>query len=106
MGLDTYAVNSIGGPLNDDQKQAFRRKHIRIRSLSVDNNGSNGYFRGKVYANLIKSTTGYSLYQEKIEPEDVEDMLHNLRLAIDDMIELEKFLEVCVEYELALFGDC
>lgn len=105
MGLDVYAVNSIGGPLNDEQKQAFRDAHIRLRSLVLDKDGSQGYFRGKLYATLVKATTGYSLYDPRIDPDEVEDMLHNIKLAIEDMIEIEKFLTVCVEQGLALCGD-
>lgn len=106
MGLDVYAVNSIGGPLNDEQKQAFQDAHIRLRSVCLDKAGGNGYFRGKLYASLVKATTGYSLYDPRIDPEEVVDMLHNIKLAIEDLIELEKFFTVCVEYELAVCGDC
>ena len=105
MGLDVYAVNSIGGPLNDEQKKAFQDAHIRLRSVCLDKTGSNGYFRGKLYASLVKAATGYSLYDPRIDPDEVEIMLHNIKLAIEDLIEVEKFLDVCVQHELALCGD-
>lgn len=106
MGLDVYAINVNGGPLNEEQQKAFRDAHIRLRSIMLDKNGSQGYFRGKLFASLVKATTGYSLYDPRIDPDEVEDMLHNLKLAIEDLIELEKFFTVCVEEGLGLAGDC
>ena len=106
MGLDVYAVNSIGGPLNEEQQKAFRDAHIRLRSIVLDKNGSNGHFRGKLFASLVNTATGYSLYDPRIEHEEVECLLYNLRLAIEDMIELEKFFTVCVKEGLGLHGDC
>lgn len=103
MGLDTYA-RGVNGTLPEDAASAFARSDIHLCGGMFSSNGDGGSFRGKVYANLIKATTGVDLYQETIESETVEEMNYNIGLAIRDLKELQKFFQVCVDYDLELKG--
>ena len=103
MGLDTYA-RDVNGKLPEDAAAAFARSGVRLCGGMLSSNGDGGSFRGKVYADLIQATTGVSLYQEEIDSETVEDMNHNISLAIEDLNELKKFFQVCVDYQLELKG--
>ena len=101
MGLDSFA-RDVNGKLPDDASAAFARSGIELVGGMFSSNGDGGSFRGKVYANLIEATTGVSLYQEEIDSDTVKDMRHNIRLAISDLEELEKFFDICASYDLEL----
>ena len=103
MGLDTYARDA-NGKLPDDAKAAFARSGINLVGGLLSSNGDGGSFRGKVYAKLIKDTTGVDLYQEQIDTETVRLMAHNVSLAIQDLKQIQKFLDICVMYDLELWG--
>jgi len=81
--------------------------------------GDGGSFRGRVYASLMLSITGESLYAEWLPPETVRAMYEALMAcypqdAVDelaypdhppaDVIELRKFFKVCSERGLGLLG--
>ena len=103
MGLDTYARDA-NGKLPDDAKAAFARSGINLVGGLLSSNGDRGSFRGKVYAKLIKDTTGVDLYQEQIDTETIEDMEHNIDLTIKDLREIQTFLDICIDYNLELWG--
>jgi hypothetical protein len=103
MGLDTYA-RDVNGKLPEDAAAEFARSGIQLCGGMLSSNGDGGSFRGKVYANLVKAATGVDLYQESIDSETVEEMNYNLSLALRDLRELQKFFQVCVDYDLELKG--
>ena len=106
MGLDTYARDA-NGKLPDDARSAFARSGVNLCGgmfSSRSGSGESGSFRGKVYAKLIKDTTGVDLYQEQIDTETVRLMAHNVSLAIQDLKQIQKFLDICVMYDLELWG--
>lgn len=106
MGLDTYARNSNdeNGALTDQQKQAFASAGINLCGGMFSGQGNDGSFRGKVYAHLIEQATGVSLYQDWIEPSTVEGMYEKLTDMKEDIDNLVKFLDVCVDCGLGLTG--
>jgi hypothetical protein len=103
MGLDTYA-RDVNGNLPEDAAAEFARSGIKLCGGMFSSNGEGGSFRGKVYSSLVEAATGVSLYQESIDSETVEDMNHNIKLALQDLKELQKFFQVCVDYDLELKG--
>ena len=42
-------------------------------------------FRGKVYAEFIETVTGYSLYEEVLDKEDISNIRHNLAQFKEDL---------------------
>jgi len=70
MGLDTFASRSPEDIiLSEGDLQAFTDAHISLCGGLFSGNG--GSFRGKVYASLVSSITGESLYAEWLPPETV-----------------------------------
>jgi hypothetical protein len=118
MGLDTFASRSPEDiVLSEEDIQAFKDAEISLCGGLFS--GDSGSFRGKVYASLILSLTGESLYEEWLPPETVHSM--NKALAAcdpedavaeiswpdhppEDVIELRKFFKVCSERGLGLIG--
>ncbi|MEA3327836.1 MAG: hypothetical protein U9R53_11120 [Chloroflexota bacterium] len=73
MGLDTFASRSPEDiVLSKEDIQAFTDAEISLCGGLFS--GYGGSFRGKVYASLILSITGESLYAEWIPPETVHAM--------------------------------
>ena len=118
MGLDTFASQSSEDIiLSDEDLQAFNDAAITLCGGLFS--GEGGSFRGKVYASLVSSITGESLYAEWLPPETVHDMYEALAAcdpqdAVDslgypdhppaDVNELRKFFKVCSERGLGLLG--
>lgn len=106
MGLDTYAVDPETGSLDEEQKRAFDRAHISLVGGMFSGDGSSGSFRGKVYSQIVFAATGVDLYTEEISAEKVYEMPADIKRAIDDLVELEKFFRVCKEQGLGLYNWC
>jgi len=118
MGLDTFASRSPEDiSLSEDDIQAFTDADIFLCGGIFS--GEGGSFRGKMYASLILSITGESLYAEWTPPETVREMYAALAAcdpqdAVDslgypdhppaDVNELRKFFKVCSERGLGLLG--
>ena len=70
MGLDSYCRNSVPITVEDDPRLA----NLKLCGGMMSGSGSDGSFRGKVYADMVKEITGVSLYQTTIPTEEVKDM--------------------------------
>lgn len=103
MGLDTFARDEHG-ELPEDAAAAFASAGINLCGGMFSSNGDGGSFRGKVYSDLVESATGISLYHEKIDSDTVSAMYDSIRIAVEGLIELEKFFKVCDEFGLELNG--
>ena len=118
MGLDVYAQRGPGQDLTKEDERAFEAAEIELCGGLLS--GAAGSFRGKVYAGLVHSITGESLYQEWIpaervkamheallgcEPQEFED-LHDERFAdVEEAVaQLREFFRVCAERGLGLVG--
>lgn len=127
MGLDCYACHSLqDGELTPQELNTFEQADIHLCGGLASGDGSDGSFRGKVYATHIEEITGVSLYQEFIPPEVVKQMYISLQdcqpsavidalnheginfnhLTANDILELRKFFKVCAECNLGLAGWC
>jgi hypothetical protein len=109
MGLDTYASASPEEiELSPADRQAFIDEDIHLGGVVF--RGSEGSFRGKIYARLIMDITEVDLYQEWIPPALVKEMYLTLQacdpvkaleqagegdLNPNEIIELRKFFKVC-----------
>jgi hypothetical protein len=118
MGLDTYASNTSEEiRLTPAEEQAFEEADISLCGGIFS--GTAGSFRGKMYGILIIEITGQSLYQDWIPPETVKEMYDALmdcdpeeakELVLGkykterDIIELRKFLKICVDHKLGLIN--
>jgi hypothetical protein len=121
MGLDVFAVRSPGVELNGEDEDAFQEAGIELCGGIYS--GADGSFRGKVYDTLILDLTGVSLYQAWIPPEMVRQMAEKLhrvdpqifekelaaiysweKYSADTIVNLCRFLDVCVERGLGLAG--
>jgi hypothetical protein len=119
MGLDTYAVYPKG-----HDKYVEGGSNLIPNELFPDLNlcggmfsGGGNSFRGKAYSSWVEFTTGYSLYEEEIDPESVTDLynklytntqlrvyekfnasgLNNYEMSEDEMYHLLKWFQVVVE---------
>jgi len=118
VGLDTFASHSSDEiELSDADIQAFSNADISLCGGIFSGGGNDGSFRGKVYAELILEITGESLYSEWIPPETVQEMCTSLmvcdpeeaadwgyRNTAQEVVELRKFFQVCVQRGLGLVG--
>ena len=120
MGLDTYAAHSPDDiELTEADLQAFKNANISLVSGIFSGDGSNGCFRGKVYAQAVRRITGVSLSQEWIPPETVVEMYQEINayelskwkkddadINPQDVVhsDLCKFIKVCSERGLGLVG--
>jgi hypothetical protein len=120
MGLDTYASRKADRvELTPEDEAAFTAADPQLCGGMYS--GGKASFRGKVYDVLILETTGSSLYQEWIPPEEVKAMFDRLGAytpaelaAISEQVdeqhtawecaELQKFFRVCAERGLGLIG--
>jgi hypothetical protein len=117
MGLDTYAMKAPGEELTEEDLAAFEAADIQLCE-GVPSGLAYG-FRGKVYDDLILEITGESLYQDWIPPERVKRMCEALMkcnpeeaargdyvysISESEIISLRKFLKVCAERNLGLWG--
>jgi hypothetical protein len=121
MGLDVYAVRFPDTGLSKEDELAFKEAGIDLCGGIYS--GGYGSFRGKVYDTLILDLTGVSLYQSWIPPETVQkiaEALHRVdpqifekelaanysweNFSADTIVNLCRFLDVCVERGLGLAG--
>ena len=121
MGLDVFAVRSPETGLSKEDERVFEEAGIDLCGGIYS--GDAGSFRGKVYDTLILDLTGVSLYQAWIPPEMVRQMaevLHRVdpqifekelaanysweKYSADTIVNLCRFLDVCVERGLGLAG--
>lgn len=117
MGLDTYAVRSPEGDLQEGDEQAFDKADLQLCGGLYS--GSGGSFRGKVYADVVKHVSGVSLYEGWIPPNTVRAMaeafdLCDLEAVENEMAgrvhatsalevhELRRFFRICADRGLGL----
>jgi uncharacterized protein CbrC (UPF0167 family) len=68
MGLDCYfKIKKYHTPVFDLPRE------LHLCSGMLSGNGSDGSFRGKVYASFMDQIAGLDLYQEEIEHEVIEN---------------------------------
>jgi len=77
MGLDTYAMKNV---LLDDE---LFKDTGELYGGMFSHSGNSPSFRGKVYADFINDKTGVSLYQEKIEDDDLIKIKQGIQVFID-----------------------
>ncbi len=119
MGLDTFASRSPDDiELTEEDFKAFEGANLALCGGIFSGDGSDGSFRGKVYASYILEITDESLYQEWIPPQTVCEMYHALAAyerskwqdeQKDDPTESEHsdlctFFKICCERGLGLIG--
>ena len=119
MGLDTFAAHTPDDiALTEEDLAAFREANISLCGGIFSGGGSDGSFRGKVYAEHILDITGESLYAEWISPEIVKAMYQalvdyeSMRAPDEEFFDtgekahadLVKFFKVCSERGLGLVG--
>jgi hypothetical protein len=117
MGLDNYAAHSPDDiELTEEDLQAFQDAGIELCGGIFSGDGSDGSFRGKVYASYVLEITGESLYAEWLPPETVSEMYQTMadyEIARAQQVEemdptniqhsdLCKFFKVCSERGLGL----
>ena len=77
MGLDTFAYTALKGP--DGTRNPIDAEEFRSDPAIIQNTVFDGHsFRGKIYAELVETATGQSLYQEEIPPVTVGTMAADL----------------------------
>jgi len=120
MGIDTFASRSPEDiVLTEEDLSAFRDANIQLCGGVFSGDGSDGSFRGKVYAMMIMDITEQSLVQEWIPPETVREMYSAFancdpqqvfdeygwtRGTPDELLDLRKFFKVCSDRGLGLIN--
>lgn len=120
MGLDTYAGAHF--PTEEDHQDFEARYGLSDEDEAAFEPVGGSYFRGKIFADLVKKVAGVWLYQEWIPPETVrfmadafEDCPHT---ALDELLQsqpafqdvtgdlayLSRFFRVCADRNLGLVG--
>ena len=82
MGLDNYLTKDDTTELSSEVLEDLRGLNLCGGMLS--GNGTNGSFRGKVYAEWVEQVTGVSLYDAEIPPETLRSMAKALLLSCKD----------------------
>jgi len=80
MGLDNYLTKDDTNELPSEVLEDLRGLNLCGGMLS--GNGTNGSFRGKVYAEEVEQITGVSLYDAEIPPETLRSMAKAMILAL------------------------
>ncbi len=75
MGLDNYWRDDDGNP-------GLIEKEFNLCGGMCSGNG-NSSFRGKVYYDYVKDTTGVSLYDDIIDNDRVMEMANDLKASLD-----------------------
>lgn len=126
MGLDSFASrNPDDIELTPEDETAFKAAGAELCGGMYS--GGEGSFRGKIYDELIRETTGSSLYQEWIDPQAVRkisstldtyspEQLSAISAKVDGAVDpslvhnanecanLQVFLRVCATQGLGLIG--
>jgi hypothetical protein len=89
LGLDTYACIRNGDKFKLMDEDLFVPNYLVGGIMSNMGNS----FRGKVYNDYITYVTGFSLYQETIDEEDVKTMANKLAIASERMFVIEPGFE-------------
>ena len=71
MGLDSYLFKEKAGDTEFTLSSS-------LWGGGFSEHGNDGSFRGKMYAPIILKATGYSLYAEKLTPEQVKELAQKL----------------------------
>jgi hypothetical protein len=98
--------------LSDEDREAFKRAHIRLCECNGDS-----VFRGKLYAGVVMRVTGVDLYEAWIPPAVVRSMAKKLEecdavmaaalenassIRPEDVHELARFFRLCGDRGLGL----
>ena len=80
MGLDNYLTKDDTNELPSEVLEDL--KGLNLCGGMLSGNGTNGSFRGKVYAEEVEQITGVSLYDAEIPPETLRSMAKAMILAL------------------------
>lgn len=89
MGLDSY-FRKLCAPGQTAEIPDFGDDIPMLCGGLMSGSGSDGSFRGKVYADTIKEITGVDIYQEVIHPNEVKEMADALCKQVASMTEEER----------------
>ncbi len=81
MGLDNYLTKDDTTELPLEVLKDL--EGVNLCGGMMSGNGTDGSFRGKVYAAEVEQITGVSLYEAKIPPETLRSMAKAMILALD-----------------------
>ena len=81
MGLDNYLTKDDTTELPSEVLEDLEGLNLCAGMMS--GNGTNGSFRGKVYAARVEQVTGVSLYEAEIPPETLRSMAKAMLLALN-----------------------
>ena len=99
MGLDNYLTKDDTTELPSEVLEDL--EGLNLCGGMMSGNGTDGSFRGKVYAAEVEQITGVSLYEAKIPPETLRSMAKAMILALDKVglsTSVEEVLDNPTEY--------